>query len=309
MNDNLIIDNGILAGKTNLTITFPGTLDFKETHLEILETWNKYNDSDVSHKNFFEQLFNILGFETTEPKPGFLLLIHPKSPSDYVSVVLLIESDTQVNNNNMIDLLFTSLSYAANYYGVRFGILAKGNLLLVCDFTDEDYQSHYLAVDLSILDQAHDICDVAFISLLFGYIYNSSSLTTKSRTLPGGKKSTSKKIPNRRKYTDNPHVTELIKLLEEKIFSLDDGIQMVEKVAYASYELNNSKICEINIQTRQLKIWVPLTIDEIIDPKIPVRDVRKIGHYGTGNTEITLKGINEIDQVFDIITQSYRNIP
>ena len=305
VNNNLIIDNGLLVGKSDVTIKLSGTLDFKKMQSEILEAMKEFNDSEITYKKFLENLFLILGYETSEPKPGFLLLINPESPSDYVSVVLLLENTSQENLGQLNELLFTSLSYAANYHGVRFGILAKENQLLICDFSDENFQNHYLALDLSILKEDHDICGISFVSLLFGYI---NSFAFKSQAPQTNKKSRTSKIPNRRKYSDNPHVTELIKLLEEKIFSLDDGIQMIEKVAYTSYEMNNSKICEINIQTQRLKIWVPLTIDEIKDPKISVRDVREIGHYGTGDTEINFSNSPEIDIVFEIIEQSFRRL-
>jgi predicted transport protein len=45
--------------------------------------------------------------------------------------------------------------------------------------------------------------------------------------------------------------------------------------------------------------------NQINDPLKKTRDVRDVGHYSSGNTEITIKDRNEISYVLSIIKQAY----
>jgi len=307
MDREMIKDYGLFMGKESLTITFPGKLDFAKVHSKIGESLSKYKESRIAYKDLIENIILHLGFATLESKPGFLLINQSNASSNSVAIALLIETDEH-EENQLHELLFTALSYAANYYGVRFGVLAKGSRLLITDFSDMDYQNHFLEMDISLLGKDHEVCGVAFLSLIFAYINHASEASIKHKRTQSREKLRSSNIPNRRRFADNSLATELITELEKKIFSLNEGIAISEKIAYSSYEYQNEKVCEINMQTKQLKIWVPLTIDDLQDSGIPLRDVREIGHYGTGPTEIIFSNMSEIDLVFEIIEQSYRHI-
>ena len=43
-----------------------------------------------------------------------------------------------------------------------------------------------------------------------------------------------------------------------------------------------------------------------IDHKF-MRDVRQIGHFGTGDLEVTIKSESDIDDVFELFERSYQN--
>jgi predicted transport protein len=42
------------------------------------------------------------------------------------------------------------------------------------------------------------------------------------------------------------------------------------------------------------------------DPFNITRDVSKVGHWGTGDLEVTLEDETQLDQVMDVIEQAYR---
>ncbi len=66
-----------------------------------------------------------------------------------------------------------------------------------------------------------------------------------------------------------------------------------------------AKFCEVHIQVNQLKIWLNSPVEQLHDPRNLCRDVRHIGHYGTGATEISLRFTRDIEYVSDLIRQSY----
>jgi predicted transport protein len=73
---------------------------------------------------------------------------------------------------------------------------------------------------------------------------------------------------------------------------------------YIGYSVKKN-FCEIHFQSLRLKLWVNVNIDEIQDPMHLCRDVRNIGHYGTGETEFFLERIEDLDLVFGLIEQSF----
>ena len=113
------------------------------------------------------------------------------------------------------------------------------------------------------------------------------------------------------KYDYNHHIenkngvtVDLLEALRAKIFSLSSSIEEYYYKMYIGYS-EGKKFCEICVNSSQLKVWVGISVDEVYDPAMICRDVRAIGHYGTGNTEMTVKNFSDITQAFDIIKQAY----
>ena len=99
----------------------------------------------------------------------------------------------------------------------------------------------------------------------------------------------------------------LFEALQEKIFLLNDDSDIIEKPnkIYISYK-HGKNFCEIQIQANKLKIWLDIPHAELDDPNKLSRDVSKIGHHGTGVTEINLSELSELDTVMYLVEQSYK---
>jgi predicted transport protein len=52
-------------------------------------------------------------------------------------------------------------------------------------------------------------------------------------------------------------------------------------------------------------VYLNVKVNQINDPLKKARDVENIGHYSSGDTEITIKDRNEIPYVLSIIKQAY----
>jgi predicted transport protein len=100
---------------------------------------------------------------------------------------------------------------------------------------------------------------------------------------------------------------ELFETLREKIFELGDDEAITEKAnkLYISYK-HGKNFCEVKIQNQGLKLWVDISYQELNDPKDFGKDVTDIGHHGTGSVEIRLIDQQDIDDVMELISQSYQ---
>lgn len=74
---------------------------------------------------------------------------------------------------------------------------------------------------------------------------------------------------------------------------------------YISYR-HGKNFCEMQIMAKGLKIHLDIHISELDDPQNIARDVSRIGHWGTGDTEVKVNSIEEVDYVLGLIEQAYR---
>lgn len=100
---------------------------------------------------------------------------------------------------------------------------------------------------------------------------------------------------------------ELYNLLEEEILKINPEIKIEHKKYYIAFK-KKSNFVTVEIQSNNIKLWLYLNKEKIIDPQKLIRDVSEIGHHGTGNIEVTLSNKEELQSVLDLIKQSYDNI-
>lgn len=94
--------------------------------------------------------------------------------------------------------------------------------------------------------------------------------------------------------------------LKAWLLALGDDVQFkVLKHYFAFARLKNFACVEVHSKTRTLLVYVKVD-PETIDP-IPgiTRDVSTIGHYGTGDLEITLRSRADLDKVKPLLEKSY----
>jgi len=116
--------------------------------------------------------------------------------------------------------------------------------------------------------------------------------------------------------TFNIHVAQLSENLSNVLSELDDFVRSLDsKIAYkelkfyAAYSLVRNFVCVEAISTQdKLLVYLKLHEEQFLNSKIKCRDVSKIGHYGTGNTEFTIKTLEEVEQLKPYIKLSLGNI-
>jgi len=102
-------------------------------------------------------------------------------------------------------------------------------------------------------------------------------------------------------------LVELFEVLRERILGMAEEGEIIEKAnkMYIGYK-HGKNFCEVRIQAKAIVIWLDISTSELDDPLEMVRDVSKIGHYGTGNSEVKLTGQDQLDNVMRLVERSFR---
>jgi predicted transport protein len=115
-------------------------------------------------------------------------------------------------------------------------------------------------------------------------------------------------------YTTDDHLKDkpvelknLFDAFREKVFALNADGDILEKASkiYVSYK-HGKNFCEVAFLANSMKIWLDIPFSDIDDPNKLCRDVSKVGHHGTGQTETKLSNISEIENIMYLVEQSYR---
>ena len=88
------------------------------------------------------------------------------------------------------------------------------------------------------------------------------------------------------------------------IESLGDDIAVNQLKYYIAYKKIQNLVC-IEVYNDHLNIFVKLNPDDVKLEKGFIEDVRKIGHYGTGDVRIILKNDNQFEKAKYLIKKAY----
>jgi len=105
----------------------------------------------------------------------------------------------------------------------------------------------------------------------------------------------------------NKETISLFQNLRERILTIDQNITEEAKAKYIAYK-TSTNFADIVVKQYGLKIFLNVKSGQLNDPKSIARDLTKpklIGHWGNGDYEIKLEKETELDDVFDLIKQSY----
>lgn len=96
--------------------------------------------------------------------------------------------------------------------------------------------------------------------------------------------------------------------LEDYIFSLGDDVQKKELKHYHAFSRIKNFVCvEIKSKKKELALYLRLEFSSIKNPTDNLRDVSNIGHFGTGDTEVIIKDIEDLESVKALIEEAYKN--
>jgi len=105
----------------------------------------------------------------------------------------------------------------------------------------------------------------------------------------------------------NKELIDLLNEIREYIVNLDSSIEETPKKYYIAYKTTQNFVC-IEAQKRKIVLFLKINPDEIEKLPKQARDVRKIGHFGTGDLELTIKNITDFEATKELINLSLKNI-
>ncbi|MGG3840155.1 DUF5655 domain-containing protein [Paenibacillus thiaminolyticus] len=101
-------------------------------------------------------------------------------------------------------------------------------------------------------------------------------------------------------------LTDRFEALRAFMIALGDDVQMNTLKHYFAFKrIKNFACVEIHPQTKCISVYVKVNPDSIeLEPSF-TRDVRQIGHYGTGDLEITIANDDQLERSKALIHRSY----
>lgn len=93
--------------------------------------------------------------------------------------------------------------------------------------------------------------------------------------------------------------------IRERIMNLGD-VEVVPRSTYVGFK-RKSNFVDVNVQKKNLWLWINLPKGVLDDPKGITRDVSTIGHYGNGDYDLKVTPESDLDYIMFLINQSYKN--
>ena len=131
--------------------------------------------------------------------------------------------------------------------------------------------------------------------------------STPTRTAVSGNKlpSSYKTVSEYLEQADE-QLKDIYKSLEDYLLSLGDDVTIKTLKFYIAFRrIKNFASIEVHPKSRELLIFVKVDPDSIALENGFTRDVRNIGHFGTGDLEIRIKSEEDLERAKPLINQSY----
>lgn len=106
-------------------------------------------------------------------------------------------------------------------------------------------------------------------------------------------------------YDTNVFTKTLFEVLDRRIQNLSPDVKREFKKLYVAYKLDTNFV-DIVFQKQRLRISVNMKFSEVIDPNGICRDITGLGRWGNGDVELYMEHTSDVDQIMDIVEQSYR---
>ena len=102
-------------------------------------------------------------------------------------------------------------------------------------------------------------------------------------------------------------IQELFHAVQDYMLSLDSAIEEAPKKLYVAYRTTQNIVC-VEVQKKRVLLFVKLDPKKSPGPKGISRDVTDIGHFGTGDLEISLKDAADLEQAKPFLKLAYEKI-
>ncbi|SDZ79282.1 Uncharacterized conserved protein, contains ParB-like and HNH nuclease domains [Thalassobacillus cyri] len=112
---------------------------------------------------------------------------------------------------------------------------------------------------------------------------------------------------NYHKNSFSPETFRIYEELKMRILNFDSEITEEFKKHYIAYKIEGRNFVDIEPLKAHLKIWLNVKANSLHDPHHLTKDVSNIGHRGNGDLELKITPNLNLEQVMDLIKQSYEH--
>ena len=133
-------------------------------------------------------------------------------------------------------------------------------------------------------------------------------VSAKSSDEDGDKDNGSRQYTTQKEYLTKaaPPLKELYEAVRDHMTDLGDDVQERFLKWYIAYKrLKNIATIQLQTQKNSLLMWLPLNPDDVTLEDGFSRDVRGIGHHGTGDLGLTIQNLDDLDRAKPLIQKSF----
>lgn len=127
-----------------------------------------------------------------------------------------------------------------------------------------------------------------------------------------GKKAAAARVSG--SYNFDQHITrkpeavrQLAIVANDFIVGLDPSIEVAPKKFYVAYKTSQNIVC-MEVKQQRVILYLKLDPKSVRGPKGISRDVSEVGHYGTGDLEVSIKGQADFDAAKPFIQMAYEQV-
>ena len=102
-------------------------------------------------------------------------------------------------------------------------------------------------------------------------------------------------------------IKEIVSDLRDFIMNLDSAMEEVPKKFYLAYKISQNIVC-MEIKKHKVILFLKLNPKEMAYLPSIARDVSDIGHYGTGDLEITVSSAQDLEAAKGFINAAYQKV-
>lgn len=112
-------------------------------------------------------------------------------------------------------------------------------------------------------------------------------------------------VDDHREQIDDPGLQAAFDAIIDQTTALSPEVTIVPRKFYIAFKRGRNFAC-LEVQKKKLLVFLHLDpADFITNPVLGARDVRNVGHFGTGDVEIQVTGPADVDQAMALIRRAY----
>jgi predicted transport protein len=143
-------------------------------------------------------------------------------------------------------------------------------------------------------------------SLLLLELVNASSGDAEETIVPGAKQKSADTTVSEKLAKSSAEVKDRFESLKAFLLALGDDVQLKTlKLYFAFKRIKNFASVEVHPQTGKIVVFVKADFENVHLEEGFTRDVRNIGHFGTGDLEITIGSDDDLERAKPLIVKSY----
>lgn len=143
-------------------------------------------------------------------------------------------------------------------------------------------------------------------NLLLLELVNATTGDAEETVIAGGKSKTTESLVGDKLAKSSAEVKDRFDALKAFLLALGDDVQIKTLKHYFAFKrIKNFACVDVHPQAGEIVIFAKTDWGTVRLEKGFTRDVRKIGHYGTGDLEITIRSDDDLEQAKPLVVKSY----